>query len=146
MKSGSYPPNVRLVVALVVSAFGATVCSPTFAAPRESERKVRAALKKEVVLDFRKTPISEAVAYVKDFVGVEIQLDLKALRDAGIESDTPITFDVKGVSLKSALNLMLRPLDLTYIYKDEVLLITTPEQVQQYVKTKVYDVRDLLLR
>ena len=69
---------------------------------------------------------------------------LKALGDAGVESDTPITFRVKDVSLKSALNLMLRPLDLTYVYKDEVLLITTPEQVEQYLKVKVYDVRDLL--
>ena len=77
-------------------------------------------------------------------MGVEVQLDRKALSASGIESGTPITFDVKGVSLKSALNLMLRPLDLTYIYKDEVLLITTPDQVEKYLKVKVYDIRDLL--
>ena len=129
-----------MVVATLVASLSAQ------AAPRDSERKIRAALKKKVVLDFRKTPIAEAVGYMKDFVGVEIQLDLKALREAGVESDTPITFDVKGVTLKSALNLMLRPLDLTYVYKDEVLLITTPEQVEKYLKVKVYDVRDLLLR
>lgn len=131
-----------IVSALIASFFVAVPIAS--AAPRDSERKIRAALKKEVVLDFEKTPITEAVAYIKDFVGVEIQLDLKALSDAGIESDTPITFDIKGVSLKSALNLMLRPLDLTYVYKDEVLLITTPSQVEKYLKVKVYDIRDLL--
>jgi hypothetical protein len=136
--------SAQLAVVLTLLAATFSTARLASAAPRDSERKIRTALKKKVVCDFEKIPLAEAVGYLKNFVGVEIQLDLKALGDAGVESDTPITFRVKDVSLKSALNLMLRPLDLTYVYKDEVLLITTPEQVEQYLKVKVYDVRDLL--
>jgi len=135
-----------VLLALSVAFLAVCVSTPAsvWAAPSAAEAKIRKALKKKVIVDFRKTPLREATAFLKDYVKVEIQLDFKALREAGIESDTPITFDVSNISLKSALNLMLRPLDLTYVYKDEVLLITTPEQVEKYLKVKVYDVRDLL--
>ena len=135
---------VRLTLSIAFLAACLATPASAWAAPSAAEVKIRKALKKKVVVDFEKTPLREATAVLKDYVKVEIQLDVKALRDAGVESDTPITFKVSDVSLKSALNLMLRPLDLTYVYKDEVLLITTPDQVQKYLKVKVYDVRDLL--
>ena len=48
----------------------------------------------------------------------------------GIGTDTPVTKNLKGITLRSALRLMLRELSLTYIIKDEVLLITTPEEAE----------------
>ena len=40
---------------------------------------------------------------------------------------------------------MLRDMELTYIIKDEVLLITTPEKAESELVTKVYPVADLVL-
>ena len=37
---------------------------------------------------------------------------------------------MKGITLRSALRLMLHELSLTYIIQDEVLLITTPEEAE----------------
>jgi hypothetical protein len=48
------------------------------------------------------------------------------------------------VSLQSGLNLLLRPLDLTWTIQDEVLLITTPEEAELALIVKVYDVHDLV--
>ena len=59
--------------------------------------------------------------------------------------DTPITKSLKGLSLRSALNLVLRDLSLTWIIRDEVLLITTPKEAESNLTTKVYDVYDLVV-
>ena len=56
-----------------------------------------------------------------------------------------MTVDLKGISLRSALRLMLKELSLTYLIKDEVLLITTPEEADNQLSTKVYPVADLVL-
>ena len=56
-----------------------------------------------------------------------------------------MTRNLKGVSLRSALNLMLRDLELTYTIQGEVLLITTPDEAESQLLTKVYDVADLVV-
>ena len=47
--------------------------------------------------------------------------------------------------MKSALRLMLRMVGLTYVIKDDVLLITTPEQAESELETRVYPVGDLVI-
>ena len=42
--------------------------------------------------------------------------------------------------------LMLRELNLTYMIQDEVLLITTPEEADARLTTKVYPVADLVVQ
>ncbi|MGH7193470.1 MAG: hypothetical protein ACREJM_08045, partial [Candidatus Saccharimonadales bacterium] len=56
----------------------------------------------------------------------------------------PITLDVKGVTLGSALRLMLRELDLKYVIHNEALLITTAQQAATMVEPRVYMVGDLV--
>ena len=94
---------------------------------------------------FVEAPLTEVLDYLKDRHKIEIQIDTKALEDAGVGADTPVTVDLKGISLRSALRLMLKKLSLTYLIKDEVLLITTPEEADNQLTTKVYPVADLVL-
>ena len=61
-------------------------------------------------------------------------IDKKAMDDAGIGADMPVTKNLKGVSLRSALRLMLHELGLTYLIQDEVLLITTPEAAESRLR------------
>ncbi len=110
-----------------------------------SERKILSELKKPTELDFVDTPLSEVVSYLRDRHQIEIQLDQKALQDVGVDTNTPITKSLRGISLRSALRLLLRELDLTYVIKDEVLLITTPEQAGNDLVLKVYPVADLVV-
>jgi hypothetical protein len=94
-------------------------------------------------LEFVETPLDQAVSLLQDEYSIPIQLDLAALLDAGINSGEPVTVNVRGISLKSALRLMLKPRQLTYIVQDEVLMITTPEEAERHLVICVYDVRDL---
>ena len=52
-------------------------------------------------MEFVETTLADAVSYLKDCHGIEIQLDARALEDAGAGSDTPIMRELKGVSLCS---------------------------------------------
>ena len=96
-------------------------------------------------MEFIETPLSDVIDNLKNRHHIEIQLDNKALGDVGIASDTPVTKNIKGITLRSALRLLLHELNLTYVIMDEVLLITTPEQAESRLTTKVYDVSDLVV-
>jgi len=110
-----------------------------------AEKKISEALKSPTQLEFIETPLSDVVSYLKDYHDIEIQLDKKALDDGGVATDTPVSKNLKGISLRSALRLTLRELNLTYVIQDEVLLITTPEEAEQRLTVKVYPVADLVL-
>ena len=101
-------------------------------------------LQEPTSLELIETPLADAVAEVQDKHGVHVYLDHRALDDVGIPSDTPITFVMSGIPLRSALELMLGQLDLTWTIKAGVLLITTPEEAENLLVTKTYDVSDLL--
>jgi hypothetical protein len=110
-----------------------------------AEKKIEAALKSPTQLEFVDTPLSDVIDYLKDYHQIEIQLDKKAMDEAGIGTDSQVTKNLKGVSLKSALRLMLHELGLTYVIQDEVLLITTSEAAESKLSTRVYSVADLVI-
>lgn len=94
--------------------------------------------------EYVETPLTDVIADLENKHGIEIELDTKALEDAGVSSDIPITKNLKGITLRSALRLLLGGLDLTFVIKDDVLLITTPEAANSMVELRVYDVERLL--
>lgn len=109
-----------------------------------SERRIHKTLLKPTELDFIETPLRDVVAYLREYHGIEIQIDAKALDDVGLVPDEPVTKQLRGISLRSALRLILRDLDLTYIIQDEVLMITTPEEAECRMITMLYPVDELL--
>jgi len=117
-----------------------------FPKPSESERRLFEALDKNVTLTFTETPLAGAVEEIKKKLDgtVEIQLDIRALEDAGVGSDTPVTRNVKDVTLRTALRLLLDEYDLTYLFRNDVLLITTMDKAETELITRVYPIGDLV--
>lgn len=108
------------------------------------ESQIGAVLGETTSLQFLEQPLGDVVAFLEDRHKIEIQLDRAALDTAGVNTDTPVSIDVEGISLRSALNLMLKSIDLTYCVRDGVLLVTTTEEVEDELDTKVYDARRFL--
>src|SRR5262245_25554203 len=71
--------------------------------PREAN--TRAALDQNTDVKFVEKPFYRVFDDLKQRHGIEIQLDLRALDDAHIPLDTPVTKSIKGVTLRSALNI-----------------------------------------
>jgi hypothetical protein len=112
--------------------------------PGVGEAAIEKALSQPTEMDFTETPLSDVLNYLQQCHHIAIKIDNKALSDAGIGADSPVTVSIKGTSLRSALNLMLRELSLTWMIRDEALMITTPEEAENNLITKVYDVADLV--
>ena len=109
--------------------------------------KINAALASPAEIGCNNTRLSDLVAQLKKRHKIEIQLDLPALKEAGVEPDCPVTKHLSGISLCSALRLVLDELQLTYVIHNEVLLITSPAKAESddYMPTRLYPVKDLIL-
>lgn len=107
---------------------------------RPSYDRIMGALDSPTEFDFIETPLKDVVEHMKIKYGIEIQIDTKGLSDAGITADVPITRSLKGISLRSALRLMLRDHGLDFQAANEVLLITVAEDPA----VREYDVSDLV--
>ncbi|WP_261365093.1 VWA domain-containing protein [Anatilimnocola floriformis] len=110
------------------------------------EEKVYKALGEDTTLEFVDTPLKDVIAFIADQHDITIVLT-KKIEDAGVQPDQPVTRNLKQISLRSALRLLLGDLNLTYMVKDEVLKITTIEDAQspENMSTKVYPVGDLVV-
>jgi type II secretory pathway component GspD/PulD (secretin) len=94
-------------------------------------------------LDYAEQPLSDVVTQLSDEYGIPILLNKVALEEAGIGTDKPVTVTVHNLSLRSALRLMLKSLQLAYVIEDEVLFITTAEDAEKNLKVCVYDIRKI---
>lgn len=90
-----------------------------------SERKIFQALDERGELSFNAQPLSSVMKFFKDAYNIPIVIYDRALEFENITPDEPITLELPAVSFRSALNLILEPLDLTYVIENEVLLITS---------------------
>jgi hypothetical protein len=93
---------------------------------------------------FADTPLAELPNWLRVHHGLQAILDIKALADAGVPGETPLTLKLRGVSLRSALRHLLRQQDLTWYVDGELLVITTPEEAEQHERAEVYPVLDLV--
>jgi hypothetical protein len=84
---------------------------------------LEAALSEKTDLDFADQPLSDVVDYLSQRHNILIRLDADAFRRAGIPTDVRVTRSIKGITLSSALGLMLEPLDLTCLAQGDTLLI-----------------------
>lgn len=113
-----------------------------------AEEKINTALTSPLPvqgLEFLQTPLEEIIQTLRDEYEIEIQVDRPALEDLGIDETQPIDVNLHNISLRSALRLMLKELELTYVIADEVLLITTQEEADTRLSVRVYPVADLVL-
>ena len=110
-----------------------------------NEQRIQTALLEPTEVAFNDIPLEEALNYLKDLHSIEILLDKVALQADGIATDTQVNLNLSGISLRSALRLLLEPLLLTYVIEDEVMKITTQVKADEKMSTRVYPVADLVV-
>ena len=104
-----------------------------------TEAKILAALDEKTDLDFTDQSLMDVIDYLKNRHDIEIQLDARALTDAGLGTDPPITRRIKGITLRSALKLVLSEFDLTYVIRNDVLMITSKTVAEELLAMRLYD-------
>src|SRR5688572_12324645 len=90
-------------------------------------------------------PLQDFADRLSQQFGVPIELDVKKLEEAGVNRDTAINKRLESIPLESILQHGLNDLELTFTIRNHVILITTPEEVESRLTTKIYPVRDLVV-
>ena len=118
----------------------------------EAARRIKEALcqpLKPSGLQFVEEPLNNVLDVIEEEYDIPIVIDESALEELGVSSETEVTFNVRNVTLRKALNLLMGSPgleDLMFVVDDEVLLITTEDRANATLLTRVYPVKDLLQR
>ncbi|TWT29255.1 hypothetical protein KOR42_55380 [Thalassoglobus neptunius] len=110
-----------------------------------SRQKIEEALQQSTLVDFIETPLGEIADYLSDVHQIPILFDHFELSNEGISTDDELTFNVSGVSLEDALTLSLESLNLGFVIKNNVVIITPKHLADEHYETRVYDVRGLYI-
>lgn len=96
-------------------------------------------------LEYPETPLNTIAGMLSEEYELPIVFDTAALDAIAATPEVQVTINIQNVSLRSALELMLAQLeDITYVIDQEVLLITTEDEANTRLETRVYRVDDLL--
>jgi hypothetical protein len=112
-----------------------------------AEEKILSAMDEQTDFPFVATPLEEVVQYIGQRHNIPVHLVQTKLEDAGIGSDTEVTLELRGVTLRSALRQLTREIDgLTYLIDNEILQFTSTEDAESRPPViKVYPVADLVV-
>ncbi len=115
----------------------------TFVCEPPQHTALREKLTAIVSVEFKDTPLDEAIAALAIQSGADIRLDSPALRAIRIRDREPVTLKLTERKLETVLQALFMELKLTWLLQDGVLWVTTAERVEKHLKTAVFDVRDL---
>lgn len=133
---GSTPPQVRHW-SLVTSDEAAAK------AKERIENVLRSPLKSP--MDFVDVPINQVTQLLAEEYDIPIVYDTVALDAIAASPEVEVTFQINNVTVGMALDLMLRGVeDVTYVIDHQVLLITTEEEAQKRMETRIYRIDDLV--
>jgi|GEM_PF-2159718 len=111
----------------------------------EAHARIFAALDKPAAIDWVERPLDEGLNALALTHGIPLVINFQKLEEAAIPRDLPITKRLSGVSLRSLLRLMLSELELTYLFEDGALVITTPDHASAGgLMLVAYPVHDLV--
>lgn len=102
-------------------------------------------LDREIRINQEKEPLERALQQLIQGTLLQIQFDEDALRSALISKESPVSIKLDKVRLRTALDLILEQLRLTWTYRDGTILITTPSAAKNQLIRRSYSVAGLLL-
>ncbi|MCA9025869.1 MAG: VWA domain-containing protein [Planctomycetaceae bacterium] len=109
-----------------------------------NEERILFEMDQDTELEFVDTPLSEAIEYIGQLHNITILIKEDILSDIGVPTDEPVNLIISNIRLRSAMKIMLEPLGLTWVVDDEVMYITSQEDADETLQTRVYPVGDLV--
>ncbi len=112
----------------------------------ESELQIEKSLGEKVSLHFHDVPLTEVIRHVATVHGINIAMQTRAIETEGLTADQPVSIDVDGITLRSALNLLLDQAGgLVYTIENETLMISNRLEQETKLVTLTYNVADLVV-
>lgn len=112
----------------------------------ESELQIEKSLGQKVSLHFHDVPLTEVIRHIATVHGINITMKTRAIETEGLTATQPVSIDVDGITLKSALNLLLDQAGgLVYSIENETLMITNRLEQDTKLVPIAYNVADLVV-
>jgi len=118
-----------------------------YAGPRLSPKEVALlkALNSTLSVDFNGTTLQKAVEYLQERTGQTIIIDEGSLKDASVDYTTDtVTFKQKAITFRTVLRKVLGDHNLTYVIKEGMIQVVTPERARNMMVVRVYPINDLV--
>jgi len=133
----------------LIAAAVMVLWAPIVAVADDSRMADTALANQQPELKFDNIDLADALDFIRDVSGANLHVDWKSLNAVNITKDQPINLRVRGVTLRKALELILSEAGeghLATFYVDQnVIEITSSEEADRQMVTRVYDVQDLLM-
>lgn len=111
----------------------------------EQERRIEGTLSGSTSMKFENTTLREAIGSLRTNSGLNIVTDDVALEDEKISLESVIVNeDLKNISMKDALAILLEKARCSYVVENNVVKITTTKRSKGRLVTKVFHVMDLV--
>jgi serine/threonine protein kinase len=102
------------------------------ARPSSKTRAILARLDAPLSMSYRnETPLKDVVDYIKQATHIQYHLDPTGLQEVERSVNSTVQIDLEGIPLKVTLRLMLRQLGLAFYVRDDVLVISSPDDVRK---------------
>ncbi len=112
----------------------------------EKELQIIKSLSTPVQANYTNQPLQSVMEEMARMAGVTIHLAPDGLAEQSVQPSQPVTLNtVDAIPLKSALNLILEPLNLDYTVRNDVLMITSKSKKDTDVYAVTYPVADLVI-
>lgn len=103
-----------------------------------AEARILRALSEQVSLEFLDNTLNVALDFITQLKGIPIIIDNDALKAAGVDGNSKVNVVISGITLRSALKLLLEESGLDYCIDKEVLVITTPAGFKERKRLDYY--------
>lgn len=121
--------------------------TPDLSALAEVERiaKIEVQLRtSRATLDAKNLPLVEVAEILAGQLDIPIRLHRRGLEDVGLAINSPVTFRLPEVPAETLLKLMLKELDLTYDIEAEGIVFTTPEEAEESIQARFYNIDEII--
>ena len=109
----------------------------------ERDRQLQQIMKAHINVEFFDLPLGDAMQELTDQLQLPIHIDAVSLEMLGLDSSEPITLSLKDQPAGEVLRLMLRPLELDWITRNEAIWIVSEETASSDMTCRLYPIERL---
>ncbi|MEZ6139047.1 MAG: hypothetical protein R3B84_00615 [Zavarzinella sp.] len=110
----------------------------------EGMKKIIVGLKTPTSIQEKNIPLKTFLKSVEQQIKQPIIIDQQSLADSMLDDSSAITLDMPRGTVRTALRLALAQHGLTYIVKDETIVVMTRDKAARTMETRVYYMGDVL--
>ncbi|GAA4425080.1 hypothetical protein [Bremerella cremea] len=115
--------------------------SPSSQQQTELEKRLEST---RISINAERLPLAEVVQQISAESQIPIEIDTLELQNMGLTRNVAVNLQLKNFSVRHILNMLTRQHHLEWTCDRDVVIISSPEDIEANLQTRVYPIRDLI--